>query len=102
MNRLGIKATTIKRVGSVSKDVAREMAIGIRKRAGSDYAISITGIAGPEGGTTEKPVGLVYMGVAGPRKAVVQEFRFRGPRDVIRTRAALMALELLRKEILIK
>jgi nicotinamide-nucleotide amidase len=99
MKRLGVKAKTLEKFGAVSRETASEMAAGLRKSAGADHALSITGIAGPTGGTVEKPVGLVYIGYAGPRRSLVKEFRFTGDRAWIRHRSALMALDLLRREI---
>jgi len=88
--------------GAVSAEVAEAMAAGARRVLGSDYAVSITGIAGPEGGTQNKPVGLVYIGLCGPDGVGVSEFRFgaTSPRSVIRLRAAYSALDLLRRELL--
>jgi nicotinamide-nucleotide amidase len=74
---LGIDAHLIERVGAVSEDVARAMAEGALAHAPVDIAISVTGIAGPDGGSTEKPVGLVYLGVARKGQATrVRECRF--------------------------
>jgi nicotinamide-nucleotide amidase len=75
------------------------MAAGARERAGTDWALSVTGIAGPEGGTPEKPVGLVYLGLAGPEGVVAEEHRLRGDRAAIRSRAAAYALHLLRRAL---
>jgi nicotinamide-nucleotide amidase len=110
INRLGVKSSTLARVGAVSKEVARAMAEGIKKGAKADIGVSITGIAGPGGGTpnggtpgggtAEKPVGLVFLGLSTPRKTVVQELRLSGERALIRHRAALSALEMIRKELL--
>ncbi len=97
--RLGVRPETLKRHGAVSPQTAREMATGLRQRSGADYTLSVTGIAGPEGGTPEKPVGRVYVGCASPRRVRVQEFNFTGDRAWIRHRAALMALDILRREL---
>jgi nicotinamide-nucleotide amidase len=88
--------------GAVSQPVARAMATGARTRFASDYALAVTGIAGPTGGTQEKPVGLVYIALAGPQEVLVREFRFGrdAPREMIRERAARTALNLLRLELL--
>ena len=72
-NRLGVKNETLDKYGAVSEETAREMAIGIAKTAGTDVSIVTTGIAGPDGGTEEKPVGLVYVGVYVQGEVTVQE-----------------------------
>lgn len=82
--------------GAVSPEVATAMALGCQKRFASDWAISTTGIAGPTGGSDEKPVGLVYMAFAGPEGVSVHRENLRGTRDHIRTRAAIVALNHLR------
>jgi len=97
---LGVKAGTLKRHGAVSAEVASEMAAGVRKKTGASYALSITGTAGPGGGTAEKPVGLVYVGVAWERGERVSEFRFPGGRGQVRERAAQAALDSLRRVLL--
>ncbi len=75
------------------------MAIGARERTGSAYALSITGVAGPDGGTEEKPVGLVYIGIAGPEGATVTHRRFLGDRERIRVFTTQAALDLLRRRL---
>ena len=75
-----VKAETLERFGAVSEETAREMAAGAAKAAGSDVAISATGIAGPGGGTKEKPVGLVYIGCCVGEEIRVKECRFSGTR----------------------
>ena len=97
---LGVKDETLKAYGAVSENTALEMALGIRKTAGTDYAISVTGIAGPAGGTTDKPVGLVYIGLCGPMIEKVYNFKFLGGRAEIRESAAITALDLLRRQLL--
>ncbi|MCX5778515.1 MAG: competence/damage-inducible protein A [Elusimicrobia bacterium] len=97
---LGVNAATIEKFGAVSAETAREMALGARKIAASDYAISLTGIAGPTGGTQEKPAGLVYIGIVGPAFEKVAAHRFIGNRLEIRERAANMALDMLRRELM--
>jgi nicotinamide-nucleotide amidase len=100
--QLGVPQALLKQHGAVSAEVAMAMAQGVRERLGSTYGISITGIAGPGGGTSKKPVGLVYIGLATPRGKKVQRFNFSGPRDVVRSRAVTAALDFWRQEFLVK
>lgn len=100
VKRLGVPARVIETKGAVSPETARAMALGLKKTSGADIAVSITGVAGPDGGTPEKPRGHVYIGCAGPKRTVVQEFHFDGDRAWVRHRSALMALDLLRRELL--
>ncbi|MFN7172548.1 MAG: competence/damage-inducible protein A [Fimbriimonadaceae bacterium] len=97
---LGVEAETLRKFGAVSEDTAREMAEGCRVRIGSDWALSVTGVAGPEGGTEDKPVGLVFIGCAGPQGTSVKEHRFLGSRDQVRQRSTAAALCLLWNELL--
>lgn len=93
---LDVPPFVLKRVGAVSSDVALAMAVGLARKSGCDFAISVTGIAGPDGGTSEKPVGLVHFALAGPNGVVHQEFRFgNSSRNQIQERAAQAALYLL-------
>jgi len=96
---LGVSAETLKKHGAVSKECAREMARGARKTCGAALGLSLTGIAGPGGGTKEKPVGLVYIAVAGPGDDDVfpVEGRFGDGRALIRERAAASAVDLARR-----
>ena len=84
---------------AVSAQTAAEMAEGIAKTSGADIGISTTGIAGPDGGTTEKPVGLVYIGLSIKGKTTVTEYHYTGKRNQIRERATMYALDLLRKAL---
>jgi nicotinamide-nucleotide amidase len=93
---VAVPAELFSSVGAVSPDVAEAMARGARERFGTDFAVGITGIAGPDGGTPEKPVGLVYIGVAGPGGVRVEKNLFLGSRADIRYRAAQYALVMLR------
>jgi nicotinamide-nucleotide amidase len=93
---LGVGEEALRDHGAVSAPVAEAMAAGVRSLLGSDWALSITGIAGPGGGTPQKPVGLVYVGLAGPDGAAAQEHRLRGDREAIRRRSAALALHALR------
>lgn len=99
INRLGVSKKSLKNFGAVSRRVAQEMAVGLKKMAHVDYSLSITGIAGPGGGTRKKPIGLVFVGVAGPHGVRVKEFNLKGDRDWIRQRAAIMALDMLRRYV---
>jgi len=96
---LNLSRKTLDKHGAVSEPIACEMALNLRRKAKVHYALSVTGIAGPNGGSPEKPVGLVYIGCAGPKRVMVESFRFRGDRSWIRMRSSLMALEILRKEL---
>lgn len=98
---LGVPAELIERCGAVSEEVAREMARRCRETAGSDFAIGITGLAGPTGGTPEKPIGLVYIGFATAAGTEVYERRFGDhlTRDEIRRRTCMFALNLARLEL---
>jgi len=100
-NRLGVKNETLDKYGAVSEETAREMAIGIAKTAGTDVSIVTTGIAGPGGGTEEKPVGLVYVGVYVQGEVTIQRCIFNGNRSRIRLQTTMTGLDMLRR-ILIK
>ncbi|MEO5955660.1 MAG: nicotinamide-nucleotide amidohydrolase family protein, partial [Nitrospiraceae bacterium] len=95
---LGVPADLIVKHGAVSPEVAASMAKGIRERANVSVGLSVTGIAGPGGGTATKPVGLVYIGLDdGTGQPIAQEFRFHGDRTVIKQRSSQAALNLLRR-----
>jgi len=98
MRRLGVSEATLRQYGAVSYQTAIEMAEGMRRTSGSDYAIATTGIAGPDGGTKEKPVGLVYIAIAAPDGTEVKEFYFTGDRSRIRHSTMLNALDFLRRK----
>lgn len=91
---LGVKKSTIEESGAVSKQTATEMALGIKKKLKADLGISITGIAGPGGGTPEKPVGTVYMAVAFKDTVAVKKFLFKGSRKTIKKQSAIAAIEM--------
>jgi len=97
---LGVKRETLMEYGAVSPQTAYEMAAGAAKAAGADAALSVTGIAGPGGGTKEKPVGLVYIGCCVKGNVRVEEFYFTGSRDKNRDYSVVRALTLLREELL--
>lgn len=97
---LGVPGELIDRHGAVSSEVAAAMAEGIRKNAQADIGLSVTGIAGPDGGTEKKPVGLVYIGIASKEGTQTVEHRFLGKREQIRSRAVLAALDMVRKHLI--
>ncbi|WP_032122927.1 competence/damage-inducible protein A [Clostridium amazonitimonense] len=96
---LGIKVETLEKYGAVSEETAREMAEGIVKKAGVDIGISSTGIAGPDGGTEEKPVGLVYIGICVRGKSMVKKLNIPGNRERVRARTTMEALNWVRLEL---
>lgn len=100
MRHLGVRAESLQRYGAVSEAAAKEMAEGVRRAFGADIGISTTGIAGPGGATPEKPVGLIYLGLATAQKTVAKKFLLTGDRVMIKERGAQAALELLRRELL--
>lgn len=97
---LGVAPDIIRRCGAVSGETARAMAEGCRRLTGADYALAVTGIAGPSGGSLEKPVGTVYFGLAAPGESEAVLCRFRGDRHAIQTISAATALDLLRRKLL--
>jgi len=99
ISELDVPAELIKQYGAVSEQVAQSMAVGARKKAGTDYAISITGIAGPSGGTEQKPVGLVYISVDSDNGCDTQRCFFYHGRQFIRLRAAQTVLNILRLKL---
>jgi nicotinamide-nucleotide amidase len=99
---LGVKEETLKKFGAVSEETAKEMARGILNLSGSDYAFSVTGIAGPGGGSKDKPVGLVYVGFADNKKAESFKFNFVGTRKDIRDKTVNTVLDCLRKKLIEK
>jgi len=94
---LGVPNEVLERHGAVSAEAAAAMARGARTALDADVAVSVTGVAGPGGGTPEKPVGLVYLSVSGPKGDHAIELRLPGDRDAVRRRAAASALHLLRR-----
>lgn len=97
---LGVSHQTLETFGAVSRETAAQMASGCMKAAGADIGIGITGVAGPDGGTKEKPVGLVYIGCCLKGKLTVKEFLFHGNRSRVRESSVAQALTLLRAAIL--
>jgi nicotinamide-nucleotide amidase len=94
---LGVSEEVLERHGAVSAEAAAAMASGARERLGADMAVAVTGIAGPGGGSAEKPVGLVYLHAEAPFGARSADFVFPGDREGVRRRAAVTALHLLRR-----
>jgi len=98
-NILCVDPIKIDKFGAVSRQVASEMAYGIKLLAGADLGLGITGIAGPTGGTRSKPVGLVYIALATDKKVMVKELRLRGSREEIKFQASQAALDLIRRNV---
>ena len=99
---LGVKHETLMEDGAVSEAVAREMAEGARRAAGADYGLSVTGVAGPDGGTEEKPVGLVWIGVSDEKETFAERLdlsAWRHSREAIRERSANRAFDILRRRL---
>jgi nicotinamide-nucleotide amidase len=97
---LGVDAALVERHGAVSEEVASAMAAGIMKAARSDIGVAITGIAGPDGGTSDKPVGLVFVAICGAAGTRVRRNHFPGGRGLVRQQATQIALEMLRRGLL--
>ena len=96
---LGVKHETLESYGAVSPETALEMAIGARKVSGSDIAVSVTGIAGPGGGTPEKPVGLVYIAIADKNGAEYRKLSLDGSRDEIRAKTCDCVFDLIKEKL---
>ncbi len=99
---LDVPATLLESHGAVSREVAEAMAVGVRLRTGSDIGLAVTGIAGPGGGTDEKPVGTIYIAIATSEENWVTKFHFEGDRAQIREITAQSGLDLIRKYLLQK
>jgi nicotinamide-nucleotide amidase len=100
MRTLGVEPILLMEHGAVSAEVAEAMAEGIRRRAGTDFGLSVTGIAGPHGGTEEKPVGLVFIGLADDVQTQHRKLMLPGDRYLVRWRASQAALDLLRRRLI--
>jgi nicotinamide-nucleotide amidase len=100
MKTLGVSGETLSAHGAVSSETAEEMARGMRELAGTDHAVSVTGIAGPGGGSEEKPVGTVFVGYAGPGGSKSMKFLLPGDRELVRWRASQAALDYLRRRLI--
>ena len=99
--KLDFKAEdTIIKHGAVSSQTAEAMAVGIKEKASADYGIAVTGIAGPDGGTEEKPVGTVFIAVASAKGVVSKKFMMARDREINRQRSVYAALEMLRRVML--
>ena len=100
MKALGVEPILFLEHGAVSAPVAEAMAEGIRKRAETDFGLAITGIAGPGGGTEEKPVGLVYIAISSESGTEHRKLNLPGDRHLVRWRASQAALDLLRRRLI--
>jgi nicotinamide-nucleotide amidase len=99
---VGVQDTTLQQHGAVSEQTVREMATGAAKAAAAEYAIAVSGIAGPEGGTPDKPVGTVWFAIVGPEgRVLAQRQIFAGDRDAVRRQSVAWALQTLLDEFLI-
>jgi nicotinamide-nucleotide amidase len=96
---LGVRAETLDAHGAVSEPVVREMAEGVRRETGSDFSLAVTGIAGPSGGTELKPVGTVFIGLAGPFQTVVERNLNSFDRETFKQVTAQQAFDLLRRNL---
>jgi len=97
---LGVDPELIERYGAVSAEVAEALALGVKRHADTDFGLAVTGIAGPGGGTPEKPVGLVYLGLADDAHVEHKRLMLPGDRSLIRWRSSQAALDLLRRRLL--
>ena len=100
VEELGMEPALVDTHGSVSPEVAAAMAAGVRRVAGAEVGVGITGIAGPDGGTPEKPVGLVFIAIDGAAGTRVRRSHFPGGRERVRFQATQVALEMLRRGLL--
>jgi nicotinamide-nucleotide amidase len=100
MDVLGVTANALENHGAVSKEVVEQMAAGVRNRLQTTYSLALSGVAGPDGGSDEKPVGTVWIALAGPNGVRSKCFRFETDRQRNIQRAVLTALNLLRCELL--
>lgn len=98
-NVLGVSDAILNSVGAVSKEVSLKMSQGVKELMQTDYAISTTGIAGPGGGSEQKPVGTVWISVCGPEVHKTQKFLFRGSRNEVINQSTIAGLQLLEKEL---
>jgi nicotinamide-nucleotide amidase len=94
---LGVSSETLEKYGAVSDWTVQDMARGVRERLNSDIGLAVSGIAGPDGGTTEKPVGTVHIGLAANDEVLSKKYRFQGIREEIKLNAAMTALDCVRR-----
>ncbi len=99
---LGVKASTLSSFGAVSRETAREMALGARKTLKADISAAITGIAGPGGGTARKPAGLVFIAISKGKRSTARKFLFKGSRQSIKRQSAEAALKMIAASLGIK
>jgi nicotinamide-nucleotide amidase len=97
---LNVDPELIRAHGAVSSEVAAAMADGIRNGSNADFGISITGVAGPEGGSAEKPVGTVFVGLSQPEETITEKYSFPGSRERVKFASSQAALNLLRLRLL--
>ena len=97
---LGVQKKTLAKFGAVSEETAIELAVGIRQKYSSSIGISVTGIAGPTGGTYEKPVGLVFIGYSKKNYDFVKKYLFHGDRKAINYRTTKVAIDIVRRELI--
>ncbi|PLX00673.1 MAG: damage-inducible protein CinA, partial [Marinilabiliales bacterium] len=100
INQLSVLPETIDKYGAVSREVVEEMAMGVMRKMNTDYAIAVSGIAGPGGGTEDKPVGTTWIAVADKKKVIAQSFLFGDHRGRNITKSSNTALNMLKKVIL--
>ena len=98
--QLDVSKTTLRKYGAVSEQTAKEMATGGVFATDADICIAVTGVAGPDGGTPEKPVGLVYIACYMKDSVQVEEYHFNGNREKVREQTVVQALDLLRRSVL--
>lgn len=97
---LGVSTATLENFGAVSEETAREMALGACRATSAEIGVATSGIAGPDGGTTDKPVGTVCFGLATPTGTIQQTHHFSGKRPMVQAKAATMGLDLVRRYLL--
>lgn len=102
INELGVLPETLKTDGAVSEACVKQMAVGVRTKFDVDFAIATSGIAGPDGGSTEKPVGTVWIAIATPSQTIAKQFNMGDNRERTIQRTAIQALDMLRKQIIIE
>ena len=96
---LNVSPKTIEKYGAVSDQTVREMARGVKKRINTDMALAVTGIAGPDGGSEDKPVGTVHIGLATGNEIYSRKYRFWGTREQVKLNTSMMALDWVRRDL---